>query len=325
MKLPRRQFLKLSAGAFAVPAVSGIARAQTYPTRPVRVIVGYAAGGASDIAARLIGQRLYVRLGQSFVIENRPGAASNLATETVVHAPPDGHTLLLVSASNAINATLYDKLNYNFIRDIAPVGSITRGPLVMLVNQSFPATTAAEFIAHAKANPGQINMASAGVGSPQHLAGEMFSAMAGIKMLHVPYRGAPPALTDLIGGQVQVYFGSTSGAISYVRSGQLRALAVTSAARSEALPDTPAVNEFVPGYEATTWYGFGAPKGTSAAIIEKLNAEINAALRDAIIKSRMAELGGTALPGSPAEFAKLIADETERWGKAVKFSGVKES
>jgi tripartite-type tricarboxylate transporter receptor subunit TctC len=206
MNLPRRQFLKLSVGAFAVPAVSGIARAQTYPTRPVRVIVGYAAGGASDIAARLIGQRLYVRLGQSFVIENRPGAASNLATETVVHAPPDGHTLLLVSASNAINATLYDKLNYNFIRDIAPVGSITRGPLVMLVNQSFPATTAAEFIAHAKANPGQINMASAGVGSPQHLAGEMFSAMAGIKMLHVPYRGAPPALTDLIGGQVQVLF-----------------------------------------------------------------------------------------------------------------------
>jgi len=325
MKLPRRQFLKLSAGAFAVPAVSGIARAQTYPTRPVRVIVGYAAGGASDIAARLIGQRLYVRLGQSFVIENRPGAASNLATETVVHAPPDGHTLLLVSASNAINATLYDKLNYNFIRDIAPVGSITRGPLVMLVNQSFPATTVAEFIAYAKANPGQINMASAGVGSPQHLAGEMFSAMAGIKMLHVPYRGAPPALTDLIGGQVQVYFGSTSGAISYVRSGQLRALAVTSAARSEALPDTPAVNEFVPGYEATTWYGFGAPKGTSAAIIEKLNAEINAALGDATIKSRMAELGGTSLPGSPAEFAKLIADETERWGKAVKFSGVKES
>ena len=325
MKLPRRQFLKLSVGAFAVPAVSGIARAQTYPTRPVRVIVGYAAGGASDIAARLIGQRLYVRLGQSFVIENRPGAASNLATETVVHAPPDGHTLLLVSASNAINATLYDKLNYNFIRDIAPVGSITRGPLVMLVNQSFPATTAAEFIAYAKANPGQINMASAGVGSPQHLAGELFSAMAGIKMLHVPYRGAPPALTDLIGGQVQVYFGSTSGAISYVRSGQLRALAVTSAARSEALPDTPAVNEFVPGYEATTWYGFGAPKGTSAAIIEKLNAEINAALGDATIKSRMAELGGTALPGSPAEFAKLIADETERWGKAVKFSGVKES
>ena len=297
MKLPRRQFLKLTAGAFAVPALSGIARAHTYPTRPVRVIVGYAAGGASDIAARLIGQRLSERLGQSFVIENRPGAASNLATETVVNAPPDGHTLLLVSASNAINATLYDKLNYNFIRDIAPVGSITRGPLVMLVNQSFPATTVAEFIAHAKANPGQINMASAGVGSPQHLAGELFSAMAGIKMLHVPYRGAPPALTDLIGGQVQVYFGSTSGAISYVRSGQLRALAVTSAARSEALPDTPTVSEFVPGYEATTWYGFGAPKGTPAAIIEKLNAEINAALGDPTIKSRMAELGGTALSG----------------------------
>ncbi len=325
MTLPRRDFLKLTVGALVIPASSGAARADTYPSRSVRVIVGYAAGGASDIAGRLIGQRLSQRLGQSFVIENRPGAASNLATETVVHAPPDGHTLLLVSASNAINATLYDKLNYNFIRDIAPVGSITRGPLVMLVNPSFPAATAAEFIAYAKANPGRVNMASAGVGSPQHLAGELFGAMAGIKMLHVPYRGAPPALTDLIGGQVHVYFGSTSGAISYVRSGQLRALAVTSAGRSEALPDTPAASEFVPGYEATTWYGFGAPKGTPAAVIDKLNAEVNAALADPIITSRMAELGGTSFPGSPADFAKLIADETERWGKAVKLSGVKES
>jgi tripartite-type tricarboxylate transporter receptor subunit TctC len=241
-----------------------------------------------------------------------------------VNAPADGHTLLLVSASNAINATLYEKLNYNFIRDITPVGSITRGPLVMLVNPSLPVQTVSEFIAYAKANPDKVNMASAGVGSPQHLAGELFCAMAGIKMLHVPYRGAPPALTDLIGGQVQTYFGSTAGAISYVRSGQLRALAVTSAKPSEALPDIPTIGEAVPGYEATTWYGLGAPKGTSAAVIEKLNAEINAALGDPTIKARMAELGGTAFPGSPADFARLIADETERWGRAVKFSGVKE-
>jgi tripartite-type tricarboxylate transporter receptor subunit TctC len=324
MTIQRRQLLKMTLGALAVPAFCGIASGQTYPTRPVRVIVGYAAGGASDIAARLVGQRLSERLGQSFVVENRPGAASNLATETVVNAPADGHTLLLVSASNAINATLYEKLNYNFIRDITPVGSITRGPLVMLVNPSLPVQTVCEFIAYAKANPDKVNMASAGVGSPQHLAGELFCAMAGIKMLHVPYRGAPPALTDLIGGQVQTYFGSTAGAISYVRSGQLRALAVTSAKPSEALPDIPTIGEAVPGYEATTWYGLGAPKGTSAAVIEKLNAEINAALGDPTIKARMAELGGTAFPGSPADFARLIADETERWGRAVKFSGVKE-
>jgi tripartite-type tricarboxylate transporter receptor subunit TctC len=320
----RRHFLKFTIGALTLPAVSAIARAQSYPTRPVRVVVGYAAGGASDIAARLIGQRLSERLGQSFVVENRPGAASNLATETVVNAAPDGQTLLLVSASNAINATLYEKLNYNFIRDIAPVGCITRGPLLMLVNPSLPAKTVAEFIAYAKANVGTVNMASAGVGSPQHLAGELFNAMAGIKMLHVPYRGAPPALTDLIGGQVQVYFGSMSGAISYVRSGQLRALAVTGAARSEVLRDVPTVGELVPGYEATTWYGIGAPKATSAAVIEKLNAEINAALGDPDIIARMADLGGTAFPGSPADFARLIADETERWGKAVNFSGAKE-
>jgi tripartite-type tricarboxylate transporter receptor subunit TctC len=325
MKLPRRQFLKLIAGAFTVPAVSGIASAQAYPARPVRVIVGYAAGGASDIAARLIGQRLSERLGQAFIIENRPGAASNLATEAVVNAPPDGHTLLLVSASNAINATLYDKLNYNFIRDIMPVGSITRGPLVMLVNPSFPATTVSEFIAYAKARPDKVNMASAGIGSPQHLAGELFNAMAAIKMQHVPYRGAPPALTDLIGGQVEVYFGSMAGAISYVRSGQLRALAVTSATRSEALPDVATIGESVPGYEATTWYGIGAPKGTPAGIIERLNTEINAALGDPHIKAHMAELGETAFSGSPAGFARLIADQTESWGRAVKFSGAKGS
>ena len=325
MKLPRRQFLKLTISAFTVPAVSSIASAQTYPTRPVRVIVGYAAGGASDIAARLIGQRLSERLGHAFIIENRPGAAGNVATETVVNAAADGHTLLLVSASNAINATLYDKLNYNFIRDIVAVASITRGPLVMLVNPSFPAKTVAEFIAHAKARPDQINMASAGVGSPQHLAGELFKAMAAIKMQHVPYRGAPPALTDLIGGQVQVYFGSMASAISYVRSGQLRALAVTSPTRSEALPDVPTIGEFVPGYEATTWYGIGVPKGTPAAIIEKLNAEINAALGDPHIKAHMAELGETAFSGSPADFARLIADQTESWGRAVKFSGAKGS
>jgi tripartite-type tricarboxylate transporter receptor subunit TctC len=325
MKMPRRQFLKLVAGAFAVPASARIASAQTYPARAVHVIVGYAAGGASDIAARLIGQRLSERLGQPFIIENRPGAASNLATETVVNAPPDGHTLLLVSASNAINATLYDKLNYNFIRDIAPVGSITRGPLVMLVNPSFPAKTVTEFIAHAKAKPDQVNMASAGVGSPQHLAGELFKAMTGIKMLHVPYRGAPPALTDLISGQVQVYFGSMAGAIAYVRAGQLRAIAVTSATRSDALPDIPTIGETMPGYEATTWYGIGAPKGTLPALINRLNAEINAALGDLGIKAHMAELGETAFSGSPADFARLIADETERWGKAVKLSGAKGS
>jgi tripartite-type tricarboxylate transporter receptor subunit TctC len=321
----RRQFLKLTAGALALPVVSTMGRAQAYPTRPVRVIVGYAAGGASDVAARLVGQRLSARLGQSFVIENRPGAASNLATELVVHSAPDGYTLLLASASNAINATLYDKLSYDFVRDIVPIGTITRGPLVMVVNPSLPAKTVAEFVAYAKANPDKVNMASAGIGSPQHLAGELFSAMAGIKMLHVPYRGAPPALTDLIGGRVQVYFGSTAGAISYVRSGQLRALAVTSAARSEALPDVPSVAEFLAGYEATTWYGFGAPKNTPAPVIEKLNAELNAVLGDPAIQARMADLGGTALAGSPADFARLIAEDTERWGKAVKFAGVKES
>jgi tripartite-type tricarboxylate transporter receptor subunit TctC len=325
MTFSRRRLLRLGAAAVAIPVVSRVAQAQIYPTRPIRVIVGYAAGGASDIAARLVSQWLSERLGQSFVIENRPGAASNLATETVVNAPPDGYTLLLVSASNAINATLYDKLNYNFRRDIMPVASITRGPLIMEVNPSFPAETVSEFITYAKTNPGKINMASAGVGSPQHLSGELFKVMTGVKMLHVPYRGAPPALTDLLGGQVQVYFGSMAGSIQYIKAGQLRPLAVTTATRSEALPDIPTVSEFVPGYEASSWYGIGAPKGTSAAIVEKLNTEINAALADPSIKVRMADLGEIAFPGSPADFGRLIADETEKWARVVKFSGARPS
>ena len=318
--MKRREFLT---GLMAAGVAPFSASAQSYPDHPVRVIVGYAAGGASDIAARLVAQKLSERLGQSFVVENRPGAASNLATEMVVNAPPDGHTLLLASASNAINASLYDKLNYNFLRDIVPVGSITRGPLVMLTNPSFPAKNVADFIAYAKANSGKINMASAGIGSPQHLAGELFRVMTGIEMLHVPYRGAPPALTDLIGGQVQVYFGSISGSISYTKSGQLRSLATTGATRAELLPDIPTVGEFVTGYEATTWYGLGAPKGTPAGVVEKLNKELNAVLGDPNVKARMADLGDFVFPGSPAGFAKLIGDETEKWAKAVKFSGAK--
>ena len=325
MKIPRRQFLRLAAGAAAIPVVSRVAGADAYPTRPVRVIVGYAAGGASDIAARLIGQWLSERLGQPFVIENRPGAASNLATETVVNSVPDGYTLLLASASNAINATLYDKLNYNFLRDIVPVAGITRGPLIMEVNPSFPAKTVAEFIAYAKANAGKVNMASAGVGSPQHLAGELFKATTGVDMLHVPYRGAPPALTDLIGGQVQVYFGSMAGSIEYIKSGRVRALAVTSATRSAALPDIPTVSESVPGYEATTWYGIGAPNGTPATVIDKLNTVISAGLENSGVKARMANSGETVFSGSPADFRQLIKDETEKWARVVKASGAKAS
>ena len=277
MKLPRRQFLHLAAGAAALPAVSRIAWAQAYPTRPVRIIVGFAAGGAADIIARLIGQWLSERLGQPFVIENRPGAGSNIATEAVVRAPPDGYTLLLVGTANAINATLYDKLNFNFIRDIAPVAGIIRVPNVMVVNPSVPAKTVPEFIAYAKANPGKINMASGGIGTAAHVSGELFKMMAGVDMVHVPYRGAAPALTDLLGGQVQVMFASMPSSIEHIRAGKLRALAVTTATRSEALPDIPTVGEFVPGYEASAWYGVGAPKDTPAEIVDKLNKEINAA------------------------------------------------
>jgi tripartite-type tricarboxylate transporter receptor subunit TctC len=323
MKLPRRQFLHLAAGAIALPVVLRIAQAQTYPSRPVRLIVGYAPGGGTDITARLIGQWLSERLGQPFIIENRPGAGSNIGTEAAAHASPDGYTLLLVSLANATNATLYDKLNYNFIRDIAPVAGIIRVPNVMEVNPTVPVRTVPEFIAYAKANPGKVNMASAGNGSPPHVAGELFKMMTGVNMQHVPYRSGGAALTDLLGGQVQVTFESTSSSIEYIRSGTLRALAVTTSIRSAALPDIPTLSDFVPGYEASSWYGIGAPKDTPPDIIDKLNKEINAGLADPKIKARFADLGGMALSGSPADFSKLIADETEKWGKVIQAANIK--
>jgi tripartite-type tricarboxylate transporter receptor subunit TctC len=323
MKLPRRQFLHLAAGAAALPALSRIAWAQAYPSRPVRMIAPFAAGGPADIVTRLMGQWLSERLGQQFVVENRPGAGSNIGTEVVVRALADGYTLLMVGTPGAINATLYDKLNFNFIRDIAPVAGIIRTPLVVVVHPSFPAKSVPEFVAYAKANPGKISMASGGVGSSPHVAGELFKMMAGVNLVHVPYRGAGPALVDLIAGQVQVYFASTVASIEYIRAGKLRALAVTTTLRSEALPDIPTVAEFVPGYEASTWQGIGVPKNTSAEIVERLNNEIKAALADPNMKARLADLGGTVLGGSPADFAKLIADETEKWGKVVKFVSIK--
>jgi tripartite-type tricarboxylate transporter receptor subunit TctC len=323
MKFPRRQFLHLAAGAAALPAVSRFAWAQAYPSRPVRVIVGFPAGGTVDTFARMMGQWLSERLGQPSVIENRLGAAGNIATEAVVRAPPDGYTLLMVNPPNAINATLYEKLNYNFIRDIAPVAGIIRVPNVMVVNPSFPAKTVPEFIAYAKANPGKINMASAGNGTSIHVSGELFKMMTGVNMVHVPYRGGPPALTDLIGGQVQVMFDNITTSIEYIRAGKLRPLAVTTATRWEGLPDVPTVSDFVPGYEASSWSGIGVPRNTPAEIIDKLNKEINAALADARMKTRLADLGGTVLPGSPADFGKFIAEETEKWAKVVKFSGAK--
>jgi tripartite-type tricarboxylate transporter receptor subunit TctC len=323
MKLPRRNFLHLAAGAAALPAVSRVARAQAYPTRPVRIIIGFAPGSASDIVARLVGQWLSEGLGQPFIIEHRPGAANNIATEAVVRAPPDGHTLLVVSSANAVNATFYDKLNYNFIRDIAPVAGIIVVPSVLVVHPSVPAKTVPEFIAYAKANPGKLTMASGGIGSGTHLAGELFKMMAGVNMVHVPYRGGGPALTDLLGGQVQVMFPSTVSSIEYIRAGRLRALAVTTATRSDALPDVPTVGEFVPGYEASAWFGVGAPKATPAEIVEKLNKEINAGLADPKMKARLADVGGTALSGSPADFGKLIADETEKWGNVIRALNIK--
>jgi tripartite-type tricarboxylate transporter receptor subunit TctC len=323
MKLPRRKFLHLAAGAAALPAVSRIARAQAYPSRPVRLIVPFAPAGASDITARLIGQWLSERLGQQFVIDNRPGGGGNIGTEAVVRAPADGYTLLMVGSANASNATFYDKLNFNFIRDIAPVAGVFRGPYVMVVNPSVPASTVPEFIAYAKATPRKVNMASSGIGAVPHVAGELFKMMAGIDMVHVPYRGGGPALTDLLAGQVQVYFPTTVASIGYIRAGRLRALAVTAATRSDALPDIPTVGESLPGYEASTFYGVGAPKVTPAEIVDKLNKEVNAALDDPKMKARLADLGGVALPGSPAEFGKLIADETEKWAKVIKFAGIK--
>jgi tripartite-type tricarboxylate transporter receptor subunit TctC len=323
MKIPRRQFLGLAAGAAALPAVLRVAIAQSYPSRPVRLIVPYPAGGPTDIVARLMGQSLSERLGQQFVIENRPGAGGNVGTEAVVRAPPDAHTLLLVTAANAINATLYGNLSFNFLRDIEPVAGIIGAPIVMVVHPSFPAKTVPAFIAYAKANPGKLNIASAGVGGSDHIAGELFKMMAGVNMIHVPYRGAAPALTDLLGGQVEVYFASVPASIEYIRAGKLRALALTTASRSDALPDIPTVGEFVPGYESRSWYGVGAPKHTPTDIIDKLNKEINSALADPKLKVRLADLSGTVLPGTPTDFGKLIADETEKWAKVIKFAGIK--
>jgi tripartite-type tricarboxylate transporter receptor subunit TctC len=323
MELPRRNFLHLAAGAATLPAVSGIARAQGYPTRPVRWVVGLAAGGGADILARVMGQWLSERLGQQFVIENRPGAGTNIATETVVRASPDGYTLLMVLPPNAVNASLYEKLNFDFIRDIAPVAGIIRTPLVMEVNPSLPAKTVPEFIAYAKANPGRISMASAGNGTSGHVAGELFKMMADIDMVHVPYRGGAPAITELLGGQVQVLFDPINSSSEYIRAGKLRALAVTTANRSEAFPDIPTVGDSVPGYEASAFFGVGAPKNTPAEIVDKLNTQINAGLADPKLKARLADLGGAVLPGSPADFGKLIAEETAKWAKVVKFAGIK--
>ena len=323
MKLRRRQFLHLAAGAAALPAISRIAWAQAYPSRPVRVIVGFPAGGAADIFARLIGQYLSERFGQQFIIENRPGAASNIAIEAVVRARPDGYTLVSVNAVNPINATLYEKLNFNLITDIAPVAAIVRAPIVLLVNPLVPAKTVPEFTAYAKANPGKISMASPGIGTPGHVAGELFKMMTGVNIQHVPYRGQAPALTDLLGGQVQVAFMAMPGAIEYIRAGKLRALAVTGATRAEALPDIPIMSDFVPSYEASFWIGVGAPKNTPVAIVDRLNKEINAALTDSKMKARFADLGGVPLPMTPAEFGKLIADETEKWAKVIRAANIK--
>jgi tripartite-type tricarboxylate transporter receptor subunit TctC len=324
VKFPhRRQFLHLAAGAAALPTVSRIAWSQAYPTRPVRVVVGFAAGGPTDIVARLMGQWLSERSGQQFVIENRPGAGSNIATEVVVRAPPDGYTLLIFDASPAINATLYDKLSFNFIHDIAPVASIVRLPFVILLNPSVPAKTIVDFIAYAKLNPSKVNMASAGIGSPPHISGELFKMMTGVNMQHVPYRGAGPATTDLLSGQVQFYITTLAQSIEYIRSGKLRVLAVTAETRLDVLPEIPTVSESVPGYEASGWWGVGAPKDTPPEILEKLNKEVNSFLADPNIKARLADLGGTELVLSPTDFGKLIADETEKWGKVVRAAHIK--
>jgi tripartite-type tricarboxylate transporter receptor subunit TctC len=323
MKLPRRQFLHLAAGAAALPVASRFAFAQAYPTRPVRVIVGFTPGGTPDILARLMGQWLSERLSQQFVVENRPGAGGNIGTEVVVRAPADGYTLLLAGSPNAINATLYDKLSFNFIRDVAPVAGIIRTPLVMVVHPSFPAKTVPEFIAYVRANPRKVNMASPGNGTMPHVCGESFKMMAGIDMVHVPYRGGSQLITDLIAGQVQVSFLGLVVALEHIRSGKLRALAVTTATRSDVLPDIPTVGDFVPGYEASAWFGVGAQNDTPAEIVDKLKGEINAGLADPKIKAQLADLGGTPLVVSPADFGRLIADETEKWGKVVKFAGIK--
>ena len=324
MKLPhRRKFLHLAAGAAALPAVSRVAKAQAYPSRPVRIIVGFAAGGPADLVARLIAQRLSERLGQPFVVENRTGAATNIATEAVVRAAPDGYMLLFVTATNAINTTVYEKLSFNLSGDIAPLASLIRAPSVLEVNPSVPAKTVPEFIAYAKANPGKLTMASSGIGTPSHVFGELFKVMTGVNLMHVPYRGAAPAASDLLAGQVQVFFDPMANSIAYIKAGKVRALAITSAKRSEALPDVPTVSEFVPGYEASFWFGVGAPKATPADIVDKLNKEVNAALDDPKMKARLADLGGTVLLGSPADFGKHIAEETEKWAKVIRAANIK--
>jgi tripartite-type tricarboxylate transporter receptor subunit TctC len=323
VKLPRRQFLHLAAGAAALPALSRLARAQTYPTRPVRIMVGFPAGSAADIGARLLGQGLSGRLGQPFVIENRPGAGSNLAAEAVVRAAPDGHTLLYVAGTNAVNATLYPELQFNFIRDIAPIAGFNRSPCIMEVNPSFPAKTVPDFIAYAKANAGKVNMGSAGNGTTTHLAGELFKMMAGANLIHVPYRGSPQAITDLLAGQIQVMFDVMASSIEQIRTGRLRALAVTTATRSDALPDVPAVGEFVSGYEAISWSGVGAPKNTPNEIIKKLNTTINAAVADPSMKARLADFGSVPMSMSRVDFEKFIADETEKWAKVIRVANIK--
>jgi len=322
MKPHRRQVLRLAA-AVAIPTSLRVAQAQAYPARPVRIVVGYAAGGGTDIVARLLGQRLSEQLGQQFIIENRLGAATNLATDAVVRAPPDGYTLLMVTPANAINATLYEKLNYNFVRDVAPVAAIVREPCVIVVNPLFPPKTLPDFIAYANANPGKINMASAGSGSISHLAGELFKMMTGVNLVQVPYRGGAPAIADLLGGQVQVYFAIVPTSVDHIRAGKLRALAVTTKKRLEALPETPTTDEFVPGYEISNWAGIGVPRNTPANIIDKLNKEINLALVDPKMSAQLAELGRELLPGSPTDFGKLIAEETAKWGKVIRAAHIK--
>jgi tripartite-type tricarboxylate transporter receptor subunit TctC len=323
MNLPRRQFLRLAAGALAAPAIVGHALADAYPSRPVRLVSGFAAAGGNDIIARLIGQWLTEQLGQTFVIENRPGAGTNIATEMVINSPPDGYTLFVTNLSNAINATLYEKLNFNFMHDMLPVAGIAQAPSALAISASVPAKTVSEFIAYAKANPGRINMGSAGVGSTGHLAGELFKMMAGVNLVHVPYRGNAPALTDLIAGQIEVLFPSLGSSIEYVKTGKLRALAVTGATRSDALPDLPTVAETLPGYEAASLYGIGAPRNTPPEVVEVLNKAVNAGLANPKLKARLADLGSVPLPGEPATFGKLIADETEKWGKVIRFAGLK--
>jgi tripartite-type tricarboxylate transporter receptor subunit TctC len=323
MNLPRRRFLHLAAGALAAPAVAGRALADAYPSRPVRFISGFAAAGGNDIISRLMGQWLTERLGQTFVIENRPGAGTNIAAELVIHSPPDGYALFGTNLSSAINATLYEKLPFDFMRDMLPVAGIAQAPSAFAVNSSVPVKTVPEFIAYAKANPGRINMGSAGVGSTSHLAGELFKMMAGVNLVHVPYRGNALALTDLISGQIEVLFPSLGSSIEYVKAGKVRALAVTGAARSDALPDLPTVAETLPGYEASSFYGIGAPHGTPAEVVAILNRAVNAGLADPKLKARLADLGSVPIPGEPAAFGKLIADETEKWGKVIRFAGIK--